>query len=122
MNDVLGGISMPQSRLSVMLLAFMVALMGMGREATRPEQGLFPAPPVAPTYAYENGGARIEIIRREDIPGTVYYTIEIWTQGPEWILSAFSSDRFDGPRERVPEIAQRNDAILASNGDFATFH
>lgn len=80
-----------------------------------------PLPEATPSYAYEAGGTRVEVTRH-DIKNVVYYTAEIWLEDPAMLRSAFSSDRFDSATEPVLDIAVRNDAILAINGDFATFN
>lgn len=74
-----------------------------------------------PDYLYDTEDIRIEITKHT-IPNTVYFAVEIWLTDITQLRSAFSSDRFDGPTESVEDIAERNDAILAINGDFATFN
>lgn len=80
-----------------------------------------PVPGPTPLAAYEAGGTRVEIMEHE-IKNVVYYTAEIWLEDAAALRSAFSSDRFDSGTESVKDIAVRNDAILAINGDFATFN
>lgn len=70
---------------------------------------------------YENNGIRIEITKHE-IPGTIYFTVELWLSDITQLRSAFSSGKFDAETETVWDIAQRNNAIFAFNGDFATFN
>lgn len=82
-----------------------------------------PRPGPTPTIEHENSeGVRFEIIRREDIPGTIYYTIELWLTDIKQMRSAFSADEFNSMTETVGDIADRNNALLAINGDFATFN
>ncbi len=87
-----------------------------------PTPSLMPADPsFPPDYAYETDKVRIEV-RRYEIKNVVYFTAEIWLTEPSQLRSAFSSGKFDGATETVQDIATRNNAILAINGDFATFN
>lgn len=86
-----------------------------------------PPPPPSETPApqagilYDESGLRIEIIKHE-IQGTVYYTAELWLSDIQQLRSAFSGNAFDSETETVFDIAQRNNALFAFNGDFATFN
>lgn len=86
---------------------------------------LVPTPPPGhdPTYAYLSDTLRVDITRRtmEDAE-VVYFAVEIWLSDISQLRSAFSSDRFDAGTEPVQDIAVRSDALVAINGDFATFN
>lgn len=78
-------------------------------------------PQIPAVLAYENETTKIEITRYESL-GSVYYTAEIWLSDITQLRSAFSNDTFDSVTETVRDIAERQNAILAFNGDFATFN
>lgn len=80
-----------------------------------------PEPTSAPTYQYEDDRVRIEVRRFSD-NAIVYFTVEMWLSDSTQLRTAFSQDRFDGRTESVYDIAERNGAIVAVNGDFATFN
>lgn len=61
-------------------------------------------------------------MNRIESENLVYFAAEIWVTDATQLRSAFSSDRFDGATEPVRDIAVRNGAVLAVNGDFATFN
>ena len=80
-----------------------------------------PEPGPTPHYSYITEDIRIEI-QQYRLKNTTYYAAEIWLTDVSQLQSAFSSDRFDSATEPVKDIADRNDAVLAINGDFATFN
>ncbi|MCL1965460.1 MAG: phosphodiester glycosidase family protein [Firmicutes bacterium] len=80
-----------------------------------------PVPTPTPLYSYSTADLHIDI-RKHTIKNVVYFTAEIWLTDVSQLRSAFSSDRFDSAKETVKDIASRNNAILAINGDFATFN
>lgn len=81
-----------------------------------------PRPGPTPTYEYTNdAGVRIEITRHAQ-EKLVYFATEIWLTDITQLRSAFSSDKFNSATEPVQDIAVRNNALLAFNGDFATFN
>lgn len=51
-----------------------------------------------------------------------YYVADILIKDPTQFGYAFSYDTFKGARESVSDIADRNEAVLAINGDFCGFH
>lgn len=83
--------------------------------------GQSPAPAATPTWSYQTDTQSVQIVRHE-IKNVVYFAVDIRLSDPRQLLSAFSSDRFDGATESVEDIATRNGALLAVNGDFATFN
>ncbi len=90
-----------------------------------PAPATAPAPTAAPTsdaqWSYITDTVRIEV-REYEIKNVVYFAAEVWlTDAKQW-LSAFSSNKFDAQHETVEDIAARNNAVLAINGDFATFN
>ncbi len=82
---------------------------------------VFDADPVPPSYEYHSDTLDIEI-SENNVDGVVYYIAEIWLTDPSQLRSAFSSEKFNGATETVKDIAIRNGALLAINGDFATFN
>ncbi len=74
-----------------------------------------------PAYQHISNDSRVEIWEKSE-NGSVYFAAEIWLTDPSQIRSAFSSEQFDGPTETVEDIADRNGAVLAINGDFAVFN
>lgn len=80
-----------------------------------------PVPTSTPTYQYEDSQARVEIRRCED-NNIVYFAVELWLTDATQLRTAFARDRFDSGTESVLDIAARNGAIVAINGDFATFN
>ncbi len=80
-----------------------------------------PEPGPTPTYRYETDAVKIHVTQC-NAKNLVYFAVELWLTDPAQLRSAFSSDRFDGAVEAVQDIAERNDAALAINGDFATFN
>ncbi len=98
------------------LLAFLLGLSGCVAAAESSAPGDDP-----PNYVYDNGIVRIEV-RENSAPNIVYFTAEIWLSDPKQLQSAFSMNKFNAATESVEDIAERNGAILAINGDFATFN
>jgi len=86
-------------------------------EATAPPEPLVPQA----GWAYQNDSIRIEIAEHQT-RNSVYFTVELWLSDIHQLQSAFSSNQFDSATETVEDIAVRHDAILAINGDFATFN
>lgn len=78
-------------------------------------------PGPTPTYEYTSDSLRLEIIRHES-DQLVYFATEIWLSDITQLRSAFSQDEFDSSTEIVQDIAVRNNALIAFNGDFATFN
>lgn len=74
-----------------------------------------------PDYRYVSDTLRIEITKYNE-KNLVYFAAEVWLSDVSQFGSAFSSDRFDSALETVSDIADRAGAILAVNGDFATFN
>lgn len=72
-------------------------------------------------WSYDNGSIRIEITEHKE-HGAIYFTVELWLSDIMQLQSAFSSNKFDSTTETVKDIAGRHNAILAINGDFATFN
>jgi len=72
-------------------------------------------------WTYDNGALRIEITEHKE-RFALYYTVELWLTDITQLQSAFSSNKFDSTTETVKDIADRYGAILAFNGDFATFN
>lgn len=99
--------------------AFIVMEQGTPEPTIQPTATPRPGP--TPTYEYANDDVRIEIMRH-DTNGVVYFAAEIWLTDIKQLESAFSSDKFDSATEPVSDIAVRHDAVLAINGDFATFN
>ncbi len=77
--------------------------------------------PAPPSYVYHSDALRIEI-SENNVDGVVYFIAEVWLTDPSQLRSAFSSETFNGATETVKDIAIRNEALLAINGDFATFN
>lgn len=74
-----------------------------------------------PNYAYTDERLRIHIARIEE-PGLVYFIADIQTNDPSALRTALSYDKKNGPQETTSDIAQRNSAVLATNGDDYSTH
>lgn len=57
-------------------------------------------------------------VEERDYAGSVCFIADIYVQDVQCFATAFSSGRYRGGIERVTAMAQKNDAILAVNGDF----
>lgn len=91
-------------------------------QTTMPTAMPTPLPGPTPTTSYTSeDGIRIEVTRHS-VKNVIYFAAEVWLTDIKQLRSAFSSDVFDGATEQVSDIAERNRAVLAINGDFATFN
>ncbi|GHU84211.1 exopolysaccharide biosynthesis protein [Clostridia bacterium] len=82
---------------------------------------IVPRAGAGPGWTYGTERVRVDITQHE-ARGVVYFTAEIWLTSPSQLRSAFSSDKFNSATEAVDDIAMRNGAIVAINGDYATFN
>lgn len=75
-----------------------------------------PCFPNAPAYQYADDHLAISIARYEE-PGLLYFIADVQISSPEYLLCGLSGDRRNGVNEKTSDIAQRNGAMLAINGD-----
>lgn len=102
-------------------ITFAPTLLPTPTPTSSPSPSPSPRPGPTPTYEFENDEVRVEVVRHE-IKNVTYFAAELWLSDVRQLLSAFSYDRYNASAEPVEDIAERNDAILAVNGDFATFN
>ncbi len=85
-----------------------------------PAQDRYPNyPPGSLVHETDTLTISIEQYAEEDL---VYFVADIVVKDPAQLASAFSYDTFKGARESASDIARRNEAVLAVNGDFCGFH
>lgn len=67
-------------------------------------------------YTYADEGISVAIKKYTE-KNVVFFVCDIQVADATHILTALSGDKVDGKTERVSDIAQRNGAVLAINGD-----
>ena len=77
--------------------------------------------PVRSDIYYQSDTLTISLTQHSD-GNIVYFVADIQIADPSQLTYAFSRDSFGGARESVSDIADRNAAVLAINGDFCGFH
>lgn len=74
-----------------------------------------------PDYAYNDDRLAVHIQKKE-VSGITYFVCDIQTTDPAALQTAFSGGKAYGDKEHTSDIAARNGAVLAINGDCYSFH
>lgn len=74
-----------------------------------------------PDYAYNDSRLAIHIQKKQET-NIVYFICDIQTTDPTALRTALSGDKTYGDKEHTTDIAVRNGAVLAINGDCYSFH
>lgn len=75
----------------------------------------------APEWNYETSTITVHIGRHQQ-DNFVYYAADIQLTDPSQFSYAFANERFDAGTEALSDIAERNNPLLAINGDYCGFH